>query len=34
LTDGKLEPVDLRTSAYVLAVTRVAAVTLERGIWP
>jgi glutamate dehydrogenase (NAD(P)+) len=33
--DGKpLEPVDLRTSAYVLAIGRVANVTLERGIWP
>ncbi len=29
-----LEPVDLRTAAYVLAVKRVADVTLERGIWP
>lgn len=29
-----LEPVDLRTSAFVLAVDRVAQVTLERGIWP
>jgi glutamate dehydrogenase (NAD(P)+) len=33
--DGKpLEPVDLRTAAYVLAVSRVADITLERGIWP
>jgi glutamate dehydrogenase (NAD(P)+) len=29
-----LEPVDLRTAAYVLAIRRVAKVTLERGIWP
>jgi glutamate dehydrogenase/leucine dehydrogenase len=29
-----LEPVDLRTAAYVRAITRVANVTLERGIWP
>ena len=29
-----LEPVDLRTAAYVLAVKSVADVTLERGIWP
>ncbi|MHC4233511.1 MAG: Glu/Leu/Phe/Val family dehydrogenase [Planctomycetota bacterium] len=29
-----LEPVDLRTAAYVLAIARVANVTLERGIWP
>ena len=29
-----LEPVGLRTSAFVLAVERVAGVTLERGIWP
>jgi glutamate dehydrogenase (NAD(P)+) len=33
--DGEpLEPVDLRTAAYVLAIERVAKVTLERGIWP
>ncbi len=33
--DGEpLKPVDLRTSAYVLAISRVARVTLERGIWP
>ncbi len=30
----ELQPVDLRTAAYVLAVSRVAKVTLERGIWP
>ncbi|NIR46031.1 MAG: Glu/Leu/Phe/Val dehydrogenase [Gemmatimonadetes bacterium] len=29
-----LEPVDLRTAAYILAIQRVARVTLERGIWP
>jgi glutamate dehydrogenase/leucine dehydrogenase len=29
-----LEAVDLRTSAFVLAVERVAQVTLDRGIWP
>jgi glutamate dehydrogenase (NAD(P)+) len=29
-----LQPVDLRTAAYVLAIERVAKVTLERGIWP
>jgi glutamate dehydrogenase (NAD(P)+) len=29
-----LEPVDLRTSAYVLAIQRVADVTVVRGIWP
>jgi glutamate dehydrogenase (NAD(P)+) len=34
LGDGKLEPIDLRTAAYVLAIRRVAEVTLERGIWP
>jgi glutamate dehydrogenase (NAD(P)+) len=31
---GPLETVDLRTAAYVLAVRRVAEVTLQRGIWP
>jgi len=25
---------DLRTAAYVLAISRVAQTTLERGIWP
>jgi glutamate dehydrogenase (NAD(P)+) len=29
-----LTQVDLRTAAYVLAITRVTNVTLERGIWP
>ncbi len=29
-----VEKVDLRTAAYVLAVKRVADVTLRRGIWP
>ena len=31
---GPLDEVDLRTAAYVLAVRRVAEVTLRRGIWP
>ncbi len=34
LGDDTLEPVDLRTTAYVVAIERVARVTLERGIWP
>ena len=29
-----LDPVDLRTAAFVLAVERVARVALDRGIWP
>ena len=29
-----LGPVDLRQAAFILAVRRVASVTLERGIWP
>ena len=29
-----LHPLDLRQAAYVLAVDRVARVTLDRGIWP
>jgi glutamate dehydrogenase/leucine dehydrogenase len=29
-----LTPVDLRMAAYILAIRRVAAVALERGIWP
>ncbi|MCH7563458.1 MAG: Glu/Leu/Phe/Val dehydrogenase [Gemmatimonadetes bacterium] len=29
-----LAPVDLRTSAYILAIRRVAEVALSRGIWP
>ena len=28
------DPVDLRTSALVVAIERVAHVALERGIWP
>lgn len=33
--DGSpLEPLDLRTAALVVAVERVAQVTLDRGIWP
>jgi glutamate dehydrogenase/leucine dehydrogenase len=31
---GERASVDLRTAAYVLAVSRVARTTLERGIWP
>jgi glutamate dehydrogenase (NAD(P)+) len=34
LSEESLEPVDLRAAAYVLAIERVAKVTLERGIWP
>jgi glutamate dehydrogenase (NAD(P)+) len=34
LDSDPLEPVDLRMAAYVLAISRVADVTLERGIWP
>ncbi|UCF18235.1 MAG: Glu/Leu/Phe/Val dehydrogenase [Gemmatimonadota bacterium] len=34
LGGAPLEPVDLRTAAYILAVSRVANVTLARGIWP
>ena len=34
LAAGELEPVDLRTAAFVLAISRVAQVALERGIWP
>ncbi len=34
LDGDPLEPVDLRTAAHVLAIRRVANVTLERGIWP
>ena len=29
-----LDPVDLRTAAYVLAIRRVGEVTFLRGIWP
>jgi glutamate dehydrogenase/leucine dehydrogenase len=29
-----LDPVDLRTAAFLVALERVAQVTLERGIWP
>ncbi len=29
-----IEPVDLRGAAFIVAVKRVARVTLERGIWP
>ncbi len=34
VADTPLEPVDLRTAAYVFAIKRVADVTLARGIWP
>ncbi len=34
LSGDPLKPIDLRTAAYVLAISRVAEVTLERGIWP
>ena len=30
----ELPPVDLRTSAYILAIKRVSEVALSRGIWP
>ena len=30
----KLAPIDVRTAAFVVAVERVAQVTLDRGIWP
>ena len=30
----RLEPVDLRTAAFIVAVRRVALVSLDRGIWP
>jgi glutamate dehydrogenase (NAD(P)+) len=29
-----LKPVDLRTAAFVLAISRVSSVAMERGIWP
>ncbi len=32
--EGPLERADLRTAAYVLAISRVASVALKRGIWP
>jgi glutamate dehydrogenase (NAD(P)+) len=32
--DTRLHPVTLRAAAYVLAISRVASVALERGIWP
>ena len=34
LEEVELEPVNLRTAAYVMAIDRVAGVTIERGIWP
>ena len=30
----RLEPIDLRNAAYILAVKRVAKIAAERGIWP
>ncbi len=33
-SEPRLEPADLRTAAYVLAVSNVARVAEERGIWP
>jgi len=32
--DDPIDEIDLRTAAYILAVKRVADVTLKRGIWP
>ena len=32
--DDPIEEIDLRTAAYILAVKRVADVTMKRGIWP
>lgn len=34
LGDEKLEPIDLRTAAYILAIRRVSEAALKRGIWP
>ena len=34
LPTTKLKPVNLRRAAFILAIERVARVTLERGIWP
>jgi len=34
LDGGPLESIDLRTAAFVVAVGRVARVSLDRGIWP
>jgi len=34
LAGPPLEPVDLRMAADILAIRRVASVTIERGIWP
>ena len=30
----RLEPIDLRNAAYILAIKRVAKIAAERGIWP
>ncbi len=32
--EGDLDPIDLRTSAFVMAVRKLARVALARGIWP
>jgi hypothetical protein len=29
-----LEPIGLRTAAYILAIGRVTRIALQRGIWP
>ncbi len=34
LGGDRLEPVNLRTAAFVLAIRRVAEITMARGIWP
>jgi glutamate dehydrogenase (NAD(P)+) len=34
LSSDRLMPADYRTAAFVLAIGRVAQVTMERGIWP
>jgi glutamate dehydrogenase (NAD(P)+) len=30
----RLRAIDLRTAAFILAISRVASVAMERGIWP
>ncbi len=32
--DRRLEPIDLRNAAYIMAIKRVAKIAAERGIWP
>ena len=32
--EASLQPIGLRTAAYVLAIRRVAGIALQRGIWP